>query len=188
MNIIRGDIWHSTMSHITGENSLQKGPRPFIPVANGKSCSSSNIITAVIGTAELSKYKPWYGTHFILDESNGLKKPTLFMAEQLQSVPINTIEFKIGRVPDDKIHVLNKCLSVQLELFDNDYVQMLISDIIKVDKLEINGQLTEEDFRMRVRRYKELERYCRDFGYDYEVFLSKYYPGKYYNQRGVMCG
>ena len=68
-------------------------------------------------------------------------------------------------------------------IFDIDYVLELIDDIMTIDRLFTANLGMEEDYRKKVRRIKEIEKYCADYG-----FGSNYYLDRYYYKRGVLCG
>jgi mRNA interferase MazF len=182
VEIWRTDIWRADLSQYNTPG-VQGGKRPVIIVQNDIGNKYSPVVSIISGTTVLKKNMK---THITLDERCGLEKPTVFMAEQPQTISKNALMFKIGEVPKDKMQELDKAIMLQMGLikpFSLDYILELIDDMVTVDRLFSAGLGMEEDYRKKVRREKEITRYCADYG-----FSGDYYLNRYYYKRGVMCG
>jgi mRNA interferase MazF len=181
MEIVRGQIWRADLSQFNVPG-VQGGKRPVIIVQNDIGNKYSPVVSVISGT---TRFKKDMKTHITLDEKCGLEEPTVFMAEQPQTISKQSLMFYIGNVPKDMMNDLDKAISIQMGLhkFDENYVLELIDDIMTVDRLFAANLGLEEDYRKKVRRFKEIERYCQDYGYN-----GQYYLDRYYYKRGVMCG
>jgi mRNA interferase MazF len=182
LDIVRGQIWRADLSQYSAPG-VQSGKRPVIIVQNDIGNKYSPVVSVISGT---TRFKKDMKTHITLNESCGLEEPTVFMAEQPQTISKQSLMFYIGNVPKDMMNALDKAVALQMGLlkpFDENYVLELIDDIIAVDRLFSVNMGTEEDYRRKVRRTKEIKRYCADYNYNGEWYLNKYYY-----KRGVMCG
>jgi mRNA interferase MazF len=182
MDVERGDIFFGELQSSNAEG-VQRGLRPMVVVQNDIGNKYSPCVLVAAGTTADKKNMK---THFTLGPESGLKEKTIFMAEQLHTISKKQLQFKIGKVPEERMPELDKAVMIQtglLKPFDENYVLELIDDIIAVDRLFSVNMGTEEDYRRKVRRTKEIKRYCADYNYDGEWYLNKYYY-----KRGVMCG
>lgn len=169
---------------------VQAGDRPFLVTSNdtgNELCNKGrNVSIMGIWGSKVIKYnKTFQPTKVILGAECGLKCPTEFSAEQPRALNINQLQFYIGDVSADKIPEVNKAIAIAngLASFDESIILDLIDDIIMVDRLFAANIGTEEDYRKKVRRIKELNRYCADHG-----FNGQYYLDKFYYNRGALCG
>lgn len=163
------------------DEGVQQGKHPVIIKQNDIGNWNAKTVTVIIGT---SKVKNNQSTHVKLDKSCGLKEDTVFMAEQQRTINKSRLLFYIGMVPENKIHEVERAMKIQdglLEPFNIGYVREMIDAIITIDSLYSSE--TNKIYKIRDIQIKELERYCSEFGYDYETLLNKNCKG-----RGVMCG
>jgi mRNA interferase MazF len=182
VEIIRGQIWRADLTQYTTPG-VQNGKRPVIIVQNDIGNKYSPVVSIISGT---SKNKKSMKTHITLDETCGLEELTVFMAEQPQTISKTLLLFRIGQVPCSMMNELDKAIMLQMGLikpFSLDYILELIDDMVTVDRLFTANLGTEEDYRKKVRRTKEIQRYCADYGYNGNNYLDRYYY-----KRGVMCG
>lgn len=184
MEVWRGNIWRADLSQYNTPG-VQSGKRPVIIVQNDIGNKYSPVVSIISGTTKLKKDMK---THITLDERCGLEETTVFMAEQPQTISKTLLLFKIGQVPSDKMNDLDRAIMVQMGLvkpFDLDYIKELVADITEIDKFFSKYKVTERESNIRLRRIKELEHYCAEYGYDYRKVLDKYYESP---KEVSMCG
>ena len=99
MDIRRYDILMADMSGAIG--SEQGGLRPVIVIQNnlGNIHSSTTIVMPMT-----SKLKPSQPTHTLIkrNKDNNLKVDSVVLGEQIRTISIERIKFKIGSVKDEK--------------------------------------------------------------------------------------
>jgi mRNA interferase MazF len=179
MEYKRMSMWFAELPAQEENNGVQQGGRPVIIIQNDIGNLYSPTVLVMVGTRKQKNNQP---THVKLDTKCGLKEDTVFMAEQQLTIPKSKLMFYIGNVPAAKVYDIERALKIQaglLEPFDLGHVQEIIGSIMDLDTMP--G--TEKIKRIRDRQIKELDRYCTEYGYDYETLLNKYY-----RRRGVMCG
>lgn len=99
----RGDIYFVNF----GENRSsykQSGIRPAVVVSNNKANQKSPVITVVPLTARIWK-KKYLPTHvqIPLKRSSGLDKPSMALAEQVETLDKECLGEKIGEIKDNLI-------------------------------------------------------------------------------------
>jgi mRNA interferase MazF len=115
INIERGDIWQVDL----GENKVgseQGGVRPCVIIQNnvGNHYSSTTIVAVI--TSAMKRVMP---THFVIGKHDGLSKTSICLCEQVFVVDKSRLTRYIGKLSDEKIALLDKCLSVSLGLHKN---------------------------------------------------------------------
>lgn len=190
------EIWRRQICFISRDSDsiipgIQAGDRPGIVVSNDKGneqCNkgTSEIIRIMPGSKVIKGTNTNQPTKIVLGPECGLKCLTEFSAEQTKPINIRQIKFFIGNVPEEQMKKVDMALAIadgRAKEFDADYILELIDDMVTVDRLFSAGLGMEEDYRKKVRREKEIARYCADYG-----FSSNYYLERYYYKRGVLCG
>lgn len=82
--ISRGDLFYYDFGE--REGSIQSGVRPVLVVqANGFNTNAPTIIVASLTTVLKKRYLP---SHIILGKEFGLKKPSMVLLEQIQTITI----------------------------------------------------------------------------------------------------
>lgn len=188
MEVWRAQIWFARKDTDIFIPGVQAGDRPVIITSNDKGneqCNrgKSKIIRVMPGSKIIKGGQP---TKIVLGSECGLRQPTEFSAEQTKPLNIEQLKFFIGNVPEEQMQKVDRALAIadgRIKPFDVDYILELIDDMIGVDRLFAANVGMEEDHRKKVRRMKEIDRYCADYGYN-----SNYYLDKFYYKRGVMCG
>ena len=109
--IYRGDLFFADLNPVSG--SEQGGFRPVLIIQNNKGnrYSSTVIVAAVSG--RLGKKK--LPTHFKV-KSEGLKKESLVLLEQIRTLDKNRLKYFIGRVSKRDMKKVDRCLAVSLSL------------------------------------------------------------------------
>ena len=174
-------MWFADLPIQDENNGVQQGGRPVIITQNDTGNLHSPTVTIMVGTKKQKRDMP---THVKLDTKCGLKEETVFMAEQRTTINKSKLMFYIGMVPENKVHEVERAIKIQdglMEPFNIGYVQEIIDAIITIDSMLSTE--TNKIYKIRDIQIKELDRYCSEFGYNYETLLNKYYRG-----RSVMCG
>jgi mRNA-degrading endonuclease toxin of MazEF toxin-antitoxin module len=177
----RMKIWFAKLPNQEENNGVQQGGRPVIITQNDIGNLHSTTVTVMVGTKRIKNNQP---THVKLDTKCGLKEETVFMAEQQMTINKSQLMFYIGEVPANKVPEVERALKIQaglMEPFNIGYVREMIDAIMEIDSLYSSE--TNKIYKIRDIQIKELDRYCSEFGYDYETLLNKNY-----GRRGVMCG
>ena len=82
--ISRGDLFYYDFGE--REGSIQSGVRPVLVVqANAFNTNAPTIIVASLTTVLKKRYLP---SHIILGKESGLKKPSMVLLEQIQTITI----------------------------------------------------------------------------------------------------
>lgn len=111
--IQRGDIFYADLSPVIG--SEQGGIRPVLIVQNdiGNKHSPTTIIAPL--TTKFTKAK--LPTHVELSTAEtNLKADSIVLLEQLRTIDKRRLSTKMGTVAADKIPLINKAISISLEL------------------------------------------------------------------------
>ena len=191
MEIKRMQIWFAKDNTSEIMPGIQAGDRPFLVTSNdigNKLCNiGKNVsVIGIWGSRVLKQEFNNMRTKVVLGAECGLKNITEFSAEQPKTLNISQLKFYIGQVPENKIVLVDNAIAIANGLklpFSLDYIKELIDDIIIIDKLTRVKLDTEEDYRRKVRRIKEIQRYCADYGYNYQSYMDELYY-----KRGAMCG
>lgn len=97
--ISRGDLFYYDFGE--REGSIQSGVRPVLVVqANEFNTNAPTIIVASITTVLKKRYLP---SHIILGKEFGLKKPSMVLLEQIQTINKNDLLDYIGSVNDERL-------------------------------------------------------------------------------------
>lgn len=111
MKVTYGDIVIVELSPIVGNE--QGGTRPCIVVQNDVGNVFSNTTIIIPITSSLCK-KYRGDTHFFIKRSflNNLTKDGIGLCEQIRSIDKSRIVKKIGRLNEDEIAKMKKCIKV----------------------------------------------------------------------------
>lgn len=112
--IERGDLFYYDFG--SREGSIQSGLRPVLVVqANNFNVNAPTIIVAALTSVIKKQYLP---SHIILGENYGLKKSSMVLLEQVQTVNKNELTEYIGTVDDEKLlRRINSALKKTLGLW-----------------------------------------------------------------------
>ena len=118
--IQRGDLFYYDFGK--REGSVQSGERPVMVIqADNFNANAPTIIVAAVTAVMKKKYLP---SHIILGEDFGLKKPSMVLLEQIQTVNKDELTDYIGSVNDERNGDVRclcpKCLSDYIH--DPNYV------------------------------------------------------------------
>ena len=109
--ISRGDLFYYDFGE--REGSIQSGVRPVLVVqANEFNTNAPTIIVASLTTVLKKRYLP---SHIILGKEFGLKKPSMVLLEQIQTIKINIAVSLTGLSKQDFItsKLLDRTINVQ---------------------------------------------------------------------------
>ena len=112
-SVKRGEIYYYDFG--TNEGSVQNGCRPVLVVQSdeGNQASETTIIAAI--TTSKKRYLP---THISLDESCGLREPSIVLMEQLCTVNAGELLNYVGTVTDEQtIRMVNRGLRKALGMW-----------------------------------------------------------------------
>ncbi len=108
---MRGDIYYVDFGE--GDGSKQGGLRPALIVSNNRANKNSPVVTVVPLTARIWK-KRYLPTHVRIFGS-GLSRPSMALAEQVETVDKRNLKEKIGRVSDESVmEQVTKALLIQI--------------------------------------------------------------------------
>ena len=97
--IKRGDLFYYDFGK--REGSVQSGERPVMVIqADNFNANAPTIIVAAVTAVMKKKYLP---SHIILGEDFGLKKPSMVLLEQIQTVNKDELTDYIGSVNDERL-------------------------------------------------------------------------------------
>ena len=97
--IQRGDLFYYDFGK--REGSVQSGERPVMVIqADNCKANAPTIIVAAVTAVMKKKYLP---SHIILGEDFGLKKPSMVLLEQIQTVNKDELTDYIGSVNDERL-------------------------------------------------------------------------------------
>ena len=116
--IQRGDLFYYDFGK--REGSVQSGERPVMVIqADNFNANAPTIIVAAVTAVMKKKYLP---SHIILGEDFGLKKPSMVLLEQIQTVNKDELTDYIGSVNDERLwKQINAALKKTFGLWmDND--------------------------------------------------------------------
>ena len=116
MKIERGDI---VLADLTQQNntSIQAGVRPVVVVSNDKANTHSPVITIIPLTRKLYK-KRYLPTHVFITykDEKERKWKSLALAEQITSIPVDTILEKYGHVNKFDLNAISTAIGIQTGL------------------------------------------------------------------------
>lgn len=118
LDIKRGDILWIDLIGQAG-TSLQSGRRPCVCVSTDKANGTSPVINILPGTSRMNKADfPVHMTVHPGEIEGYLGKDTIFLAEQIATVPKKNIVMKAGHIPEDSraIKEIDRILRRQLSL------------------------------------------------------------------------
>ena len=102
--IQRGDLFYYDFGK--REGSVQSVERPVMVIqADNFNANAPTIIVAAVTAVMKKKYLP---SHIILGEDFGLKKPSMVLLEQIQTVNKGELTDYIGSVNDERLYFLLK--------------------------------------------------------------------------------
>lgn len=96
----RGDIYYVDFGEKDG--SKQGGVRPALVVSNNKANKHSPVVTVVPLSAWVWK-KKYLPTHVQIPKGSGLNKPSMALAEQVETLDKTRLGERIGEVLDDMV-------------------------------------------------------------------------------------
>lgn len=97
--ICRGDLFYYDFGNRTG--SIQSGERPVLVIqADDYNNNAPTIIVAAVTSVIKKRYLP---SHILLGEDFGLKKPSMVLLEQVQTVNKEDLKDYIGTVDDEQL-------------------------------------------------------------------------------------
>lgn len=108
---MRGDIYYVDFGE--GSGSKQGGFRPALIVSNNMANNNSPVVTVIPLTARTWK-KRYLPTHVRIFGC-GLSRPSMALAEQVETVDKRNLRGKIGRVSDESVmEQVTKALLIQI--------------------------------------------------------------------------
>jgi len=108
----RMEIYMTDMPHIGG--SIQCGYRPAIIVQNNAGNESSSTVIVVPLT---SRQKHWMPTHVNIGMDTGIRKNSIALCEQIQTIPKAMLVRKIGEITTPAyIEKIRRAIEVSLAL------------------------------------------------------------------------
>ena len=139
--IKRGDLFYYDFG--TREGSIQSGVRPVLVVqADDYNRNAPTIIVACLTAVIKKRYLP---SHIILGEDFGLKKPSMVLLEQIQTVSKEHLTDYIGNVDDERLW---KRINITLKkIFDLWYYKKEEKEDKKEDKKKDKEKDKKEDKR-----------------------------------------
>lgn len=96
----RGDIYYVDFGEKAG--SKQGGIRPALVVSNNKANKHSPVVTVVPLSARVWK-KKYLPTHVQIPKGRGLSRPSMALAEQVETLDKTRLGDRIGEVLDDMV-------------------------------------------------------------------------------------
>ena len=97
--ICRGDLFYYDFGNRTG--SIQSGERPVLVIqADDYNKNAPTIIVVAVTSVIKKRYLP---SHILLGEDFGLKKPSMVLLEQVQTVNKEDLKDYIGTVDDEQL-------------------------------------------------------------------------------------
>lgn len=166
--IHRGDLYYYDFGNCTG--SVQSGERPVLVVqADDYNHNAPTIIVAAVTSVMKKRYLP---SHIELGENFGLKKPSMVLLEQVQTVNKSELKEYIGTVDDEQvIRQINKTLKKTFGLWyykpeKQENIRCLCPKCLK-------GYIQSPDYIVRrldpFAKVKEKCDKCEGYGWDYVV-------------------
>jgi mRNA interferase MazF len=114
----RGDIYYVDFGN--NQNSYkQSGIRPVIVVSNNRANSNSPVVTVIPLTTRVWK-KKYLPTHVQIPRkiNTGLNKPSMALAEQVETLDKELLVNKVGEIVDDVVmEQITVALQIQIGAF-----------------------------------------------------------------------
>lgn len=98
------------------EGSVQSGSRPCICMGNAQGLKNSNVVTVIPLS---SKLKATYLPVHVLLPKNPLPMPSIAMAEQITTVPKDSVKGFIGTLGHELLGKVEKAVLIQLGIGAN---------------------------------------------------------------------
>lgn len=174
--ICRGDLYYYDFGNCTG--SVQNGERPVLVVqADDYNHNAPTIIVAVVTSVMKKRYLP---SHIELGENFGLKKPSMILLEQVQTVKKDELKEYIGTVDDYQIiRQINTTLKKTFGLWY--YKQEKQENIRCLCPKCLSGYIQSPDYIVRrldpFAKVKEKCDKCESYGWDY-VVIDRHYSDR----------
>lgn len=116
---MRGEIYYVDFG-MDNNTHKQRGIRPAVIVSNNKNNSSSPVVTVVPLTSRTWK-KKYLPTHVFIPKwcRCGLNRPSMALAEQVESLDKSKLGDKIGMIQSDVImEALTVALQIQIGAYE----------------------------------------------------------------------
>lgn len=112
--IKRGDMFYYDFGNRKG--SIQSGTRPVLVVqADNFNANAPTVVVAALTSVIKKQYLP---SHIVIGDQFGLKKPSMVMLEQVQTVNKTELTEYIGTITDDKLlHRINSAMKKTMGLW-----------------------------------------------------------------------
>ena len=112
----RGDIYYVDFGEKAG--SEQGGVRPALVVSNNKANKHSPVVTVIPLSARVWK-KKYLPTHVQIPRSSGLSRPSMALAEQVETLDKTRLGDRIGEVLDDMVmEQITVALQIQIGAYE----------------------------------------------------------------------
>lgn len=135
----RGDIYLANLGTPVG--SKQGGTRPVVILQNNKGNYFSPTVTIAPLTSKVEK-KRKQPTHFFIRKAKGLTKPSMVLAEQLDTCDKSRIIKYLGRVSWGQMRGIDEAVRVQLGYYIPEQARRERQDVLQ-QKDEKNEMLLE---------------------------------------------
>ncbi len=166
--ICRGDLYYYDFGKKAG--SIQSGERPVMVIqADDYNRNAPTIMVAAITSVVKKRYLP---SHIELGENYGLKKPSMVLLEQVQTINKDELKDYIGTVDDEQLmRHINATLKKTFGLWiykpvDKEQIRSLCSKCLK-------DYIQHPDYIVRrldpFAKIKSKCDKCEKFGYDYVI-------------------
>lgn len=115
----RGEIYNIDFGH-QADSHKQSGVRPAVIVSNNKANTNAPVVTIVPLTARIWK-KRHLPTHVQIpfDKRTGLMKPSMALAEQVETMDKSRLGEKVGEIEDVSVmNQLTTALQIQIGVYE----------------------------------------------------------------------
>ena len=111
-----GEIW---MCRLEGRGgSVQSGYRPAFILSNDLNNTHSTTINVIPLTSKMGKRRLPVHVELWDYKEYGLNTPSTMLIEQITTVPVNTLDFRVGKISDSEtIEKIRKAILVQFPVF-----------------------------------------------------------------------
>lgn len=116
---MRGDIYYVDFG-MEQNTHKQRGLRPAVVVSNNRNNHNSPVITVVPLTARTWK-KSYLPTHVYIpcSKSSGLNRPSMALAEQVESLDKTRLLNKVGSITDEMLmDAITVALQIQIGAYE----------------------------------------------------------------------
>ena len=109
----RGEIFYANLGK-GNKTSVQSGVRPVLIIQNDIGNKHSSTVIVAPLTSKIKKVE--LPTHIILtkDKNNGLEFNSVVLLEQIQTISIKSIYYKIGEICNNDLININQGLKISL--------------------------------------------------------------------------